>query len=53
MNSLVTITVLNTNFNEVDTCSLVALLFLIQKLEKLRIKFLIMLNILLLQNLIS
>ena len=53
-----TSTVLNTEIDEVenkipDTSSLVKQLFLIQKLVKLRIKFQIMLNTLILLNLIS
>ena len=55
---LVNITVLNSKISEVensipDTINLVTATVLIQKLVKLRIKFLIVLKILLLRNLIS
>ena len=58
-NGLVTTTVLNRKINEVenkipDISGLVTtLMFLIQKLVKLKIKFLIMLNLSLLKSLIS
>ena len=58
LNGLVTRIILNTEISETenkipDISTLVTTTFLIQKLEKLRTKFLIMLNILLLMNLIS
>ena len=58
ISDLVTTTVFSTEISEVenkilDTSSLVTTMFLIQKLVKLRIKFLIRLNILLLKNVMS